>query len=69
MFSGERIHGDKKDGEVRWVSIDRTAFSVVTPLGFSVSVTHERWGLITSVKHPVTSGREADVQEGVVKSG
>lgn len=38
-------------------------FEVVTPLGFSVRVTHERWRLITTVKHPVMVGRE-----GVVKS-
>ncbi len=38
------------------------AFEVATPLGFSVSVTRERWSLIFSVKHPVMGGREADVQ-------
>jgi len=33
-------------------------FEVLTPLGFRVRVTQERWNLITTVKHPVMSGRE-----------
>ena len=34
-------------------------FEVLTPLGFRVSVTRERWQIITTSKHPVMSGREA----------
>lgn len=37
-------------------------FATTTPLGFSVDVTRERWGLIASTKHPVMSGREDDVR-------
>lgn len=37
-------------------------FDALTPLGFRVPVTHERWKLITTVKHPVMVGREADVK-------
>ena len=33
-------------------------FEVVTPLGFTVRVTRERWQLITTAKHPVMVGRE-----------
>ena len=33
-------------------------FEVLTPLGFRVRVTRERWNLITTVKHPVMAGRE-----------
>ena len=33
-------------------------FEVLTPLGFLVRVTRERWNLITTVKHPVMAGRE-----------
>jgi len=33
-------------------------FEVLTPLGFRVRVTHERWHLITTAKHPVMEGRE-----------
>ncbi|HTW91087.1 MAG TPA: DUF4258 domain-containing protein [bacterium] len=39
-----------------------TAFSALTPLDFSVSVSRDRWNLITSLKHPAMSGREAEVQ-------
>jgi hypothetical protein len=28
-------------------------FEAVTPLGFTVRVTRERWNLITTIKHPV----------------
>ncbi len=38
-------------------------FEVITPLGFRVRVTRAYWELITTVKHPVMAGREADVQE------
>ena len=33
-------------------------FEVLTPLGFPVRVTRERWTLITTVKHPIMAGRE-----------
>ena len=33
-------------------------FEVLTPLGFRVRVTRERWNLITTAKHPVMAGRE-----------
>ena len=44
-------------------SDDEPLFEVQTPLGFAVRVTHQRWRLITTSKHPVMTGRE-----GVVKS-
>ena len=37
-------------------------FVVSTPLGFSVRVTHASWEFITTVKHPVMAGHEAEVQ-------
>lgn len=37
-------------------------FEALTPLGFRVLVTHERWNLITTVKHPVMLGRESSVK-------
>jgi hypothetical protein len=37
-------------------------FEVLTPLGFRVRVTRERWRLITTVKHPVMAGQEAVVK-------
>jgi hypothetical protein len=37
-------------------------FEVNTPLGFIVTVTHERWLLLSRVKHPVMAGREDDVK-------
>ena len=33
-------------------------FEVLTPLGFCVRVTRERWQLITIAKHPVMAGRQ-----------
>jgi hypothetical protein len=33
-------------------------FEVITPLGFRVRVSRERWNLITTVKHPIMAGRE-----------
>ena len=36
-------------------------FEVLTPLGFSVRVTRERWRLITTMKHPVMVGQESAV--------
>jgi hypothetical protein len=38
-------------------------FEVQTPLGFRVRVTRAYWELITTVKHPIMTGREAEVQE------
>ena len=37
-------------------------FEVLTPLGFRVRVTRERWQLITTAKHPAMAGREAIVK-------
>ncbi len=37
-------------------------FQVVTPLAFTVRVTKSYWHIITTIKHPVMAGREADVQ-------
>ena len=37
-------------------------FEVLTPLGFRVRVTRERWQLITTAKHPVMAGREEVVK-------
>ena len=37
-------------------------FEAVTPLGFSVRVSRERWELIVAFKHPVMAGREEFVQ-------
>jgi len=41
---------------------DDLFFEVITPLGFSVRVTHGYWELIVTIKHPVMRGREMDVQ-------
>lgn len=38
-------------------------FEVVTPLGFTVRVTRERWNLITTIKHPVMLGHEGAVKQ------
>ena len=38
-------------------------FEVLTPLGFRVRVTRERWNLITTAKDPVMTSRE-----GIVKT-
>lgn len=37
-------------------------FEAITPLGFRVRVTVERWHLITTSKHPVMAGREGSVK-------
>jgi len=42
-------------------------FEVLTPLGFRVRVTRERWQLITTAKHPVMAGRE-DVVRATLES-
>ena len=36
-------------------------FEVLTPLGFHVRVTCAYWTLITTIKHPVMAGCEANV--------
>ena len=33
-------------------------FEVLTPLGFRVRVTRERWNFIATAKHPIMAGRE-----------
>lgn len=38
-------------------------FEALTPLGFTVRVTRERWRLITTIKHPIILGREDAVKE------
>jgi hypothetical protein len=37
-------------------------FEARTPLGFLVRVSRARWELITTVKHPVMTGRESSVK-------
>ena len=37
-------------------------FEILTPLGFRVRVTRERWEVVTNVKHPVMAGREERVR-------
>lgn len=39
-------------------------FEAITPLGFQVQVTSDRWRLITTMKHPVMVGREDAIKEG-----
>ncbi|MEM6252922.1 MAG: DUF4258 domain-containing protein [Cyanobacteria bacterium P01_D01_bin.156] len=38
-------------------------FEVETPLGFTVRTTVEYWDYISTIKHPIMRGREADVRE------
>jgi hypothetical protein len=38
-------------------------FEAVTPLGFTVRVTRERWNLIATIKHPVMLGHEGAVKQ------
>jgi len=38
-------------------------FEVLTPLGFRVRVTVEYWQIIITIKHPIMTGHEANVQE------
>lgn len=44
-------------------------FEALTPLGFSVRVTRERWRLITTIKHPVMLGQEAAVKQALESPG
>jgi len=43
-------------------SSEEILFEVDTPLGFQVRTTVSYWELITTVKHPIMRGREADIQ-------
>ncbi len=43
-------------------SNEKILFEVSTPLGFRIRTTVSHWELITTVKHPITRGREADTQ-------
>jgi len=38
-------------------------FEARTPLGFTVRVSRDYWNVITTIKHPVMAGYEAEVQE------
>lgn len=40
-------------------------FEALTPLGFRVLVTRDRWALITTAKHPVMLRREAAVKSAL----
>jgi hypothetical protein len=44
---------------------DDLLLDAVTPLGFRVRVTRQRWELITTAKHPVMAGRESLVQSAL----
>lgn len=46
---------------------DPELFEALTPLGFTVRVTRERWSLITTIKHPVMLGREENVKQTLEK--
>lgn len=41
------------------------AFTVATPLGFTVSVSKSYWELIVTVKHPNMRSREVEVQQAL----
>ncbi|MGH8498544.1 MAG: hypothetical protein ACRERV_07040 [Methylococcales bacterium] len=41
---------------------DELCFETQTPLAFQVRVTRRYWEFITTIKHPVMSGQEAEVQ-------
>ena len=40
-------------------------FEVRTPLEFSVRVTRAPWEMITTIKHPVMTGRESSVRQAL----
>jgi hypothetical protein len=44
------------------VSESDVLFEVLTPIGFRVRVSRERWELITTIKHPVMVAGEIRVQ-------
>ena len=57
------FEGRRWAGKITWVEPDPDLlFEVLTPLGFTVRVTRERWQLITTTKHPVMAGREEIVR-------
>jgi hypothetical protein len=41
---------------------NRLIFTVVTPLGYRVSLSRDRWRQITRFKHPAMSGHEKEVR-------
>lgn len=41
---------------------DDLLFEALTPLGFRVRVSRAYWQLITTIEHPVMTGRESDVR-------
>ncbi len=43
----------------------RVLFEIQTPLGFSVRTTESYWDIIITMKHPVMSGKENDVQNSL----
>lgn len=55
-----RLAGNGYNGIVR--SEPDLLFEALTPLGFQVRVTRERWNLITTAKHPSMVGRESSVK-------
>ncbi len=50
------------------MSADELFFDVLTPLGFRVRVTRRYWDFIVSIKHPVMTGRKAQVEEALRNS-
>jgi hypothetical protein len=42
---------------------DNNLFEVKTPLGFTVSVRKKTWEIIVTIKHPVMTGHEQEVQQ------
>lgn len=41
----------------------RNVFSVVTPLGYRVTATRDRWREIVRFKHPALAGKEIEVEK------
>jgi hypothetical protein len=41
---------------------DNVLLDALTPLGFRVRVTRQRWALITTAKHPAMAGRDSLVR-------
>jgi hypothetical protein len=56
---GYRCSGYSRGDRVR----EEFFFEVTTALGFSVRVTRPWWEFLTTIKHPILRGREADVQQ------
>ena len=44
---------------------DDILFEALTPVGFTVRVTRNRWLVIVSAKHPVMAGRELSVKQAL----